>query len=76
MDDTTLTAEREEGLKSLWVKVKEESERASVLKNKQTNKNQTKPKQKNPKIMASHSITSWQKRGKGGGSDRFPLLGL
>ena len=52
-DDTTLTAESEEALKSLWMKVKEESERAGI----KTNKRKT-------KIMASNPITSWQKRGK------------
>ena len=48
-DDTTLTAESEEELKSLLMKMKEESERASLkLYIKQT------------KIMASSHITSWQ----------------
>ena len=46
-DDTTLMAEREEELKSLLMKVKEESEKAS-LKHQKT------------KIMASGPITSWQ----------------
>ena len=32
-DDTTLTAESEEALKSLWMKVKEESERAGLKLN-------------------------------------------
>ena len=35
-DDTTLTAESEEALKSLWMKVKEEIERAGIKTNKQT----------------------------------------
>ena len=48
-DDTTLMAEREEELKNLWMKVKEESEKV-VLK---LNIQQT-------KIMASGPITSWQ----------------
>ena len=48
-DDTTLVAESEEELKSLLMRVKEESERASLKK-----------KKKNPKIMASGPITSWQ----------------
>ena len=41
MDDTTLMAESEEELKSLWLRVKEESERAglklNIKKKKQTN---------------------------------------
>ena len=49
-DDITLTAEREE-LKSLLMKVKEESEKAGLKLNIQTTK-----------IMASGSITSRQMR--------------
>ena len=48
-DDTTLMAEREEDLKSLLMKVKEESEKAGLKLNVQ-----------NMKIMASSPITSWQ----------------
>ena len=48
-DDTTLMAEREEELKSLLMKVKEESEKAGLKLNIQKTK-----------IMASSSITSWQ----------------
>ena len=48
-DDTTLMAESEEELKSLLMKVKEESEKASLKLNIQKTK-----------IMASGSITSWQ----------------
>ena len=48
-DDTTLTAESEEELKSLLVKVKEESERVGLKLNIQKTK-----------IMASGPITSWQ----------------
>ena len=48
-DDTTLTAESEEELKSLLVKVKEESERVGLELNIQKTK-----------IMASGLITSWQ----------------
>ena len=48
-DDTTLMAESEEELKSLLMKVKEESEKA-VLK----------PNIQNPKIMASRLISSVQ----------------
>ena len=48
-DDTTLMAKSEEELKSLLMKVKEESERAGLKLNIQK-----------PKIMASGPITSWQ----------------
>ena len=48
-DDTTLTAENKEELKSLLVKVKEESEKAGLKLNIQKTK-----------IMASSPITSWQ----------------
>ena len=48
-DDTTLIAESEEELKSLLMKVKEESETASL-----------KLKIQKTKIMASSPITSWQ----------------
>ena len=45
-DDTTLMAESEEELKSLWMKVKEESEKAGLKLNVQ-----------NTKITASSLIT-------------------
>ena len=48
-DDTTLMAESEEELKSLLMKVKEESEKADLNLNIQKTK-----------IMASGPITSWQ----------------
>ena len=48
-DDTTLMAESEEELKSLLMKVKEESEKADLKLNIQKTK-----------IMASSPITSWQ----------------
>ena len=48
-DGTTLTAEREEELKSLMMKVKEENEKAGLKLNIQRTK-----------IMASSPITSWQ----------------
>ena len=48
-DDTTLVAESEEELKSLLMKVKEESEKVSLKLNIQKTKN-----------MASSPITSWQ----------------
>ena len=52
-DDTTLMAESEEGLKSLLMKVKEESEKVGLKFNIQKFK-----------IMASSPITSWQIDGK------------
>ena len=48
-DDTTLMAESEEELKSLLMKVKEESEKVGLKRNIQKTK-----------IMASGPITSWQ----------------
>ena len=52
-DDTTLMAESEEELKSLLMKVKEESENVGLKLNIQKTK-----------IMASDPITSWQIDGK------------
>ena len=52
-DDTTLMAESEEELKSLLMKVKEESEKVGLKLNIQKTK-----------IMASGPITSWQMDGK------------
>ena len=49
VDDTTLMAESEMELKSLWMSVKEESETAGLKLNIQKNK-----------IMASGPINSWQ----------------
>ena len=63
-DDTTLTPESEEELKSLLMKVKEESEKDDLKLNKQKTK-----------IMASSSITSWQ-IGNNGNNDRLYILGL
>ena len=51
-DDTTLMAEREEELKSLLMKVKEESKKVGLKLNIQKTK-----------IMASSPITSWQTDG-------------
>ena len=51
-NDTTLTAESEEELKSLLMKVKEESEKVGLKLNIQKTK-----------IMASSPITSWQTDG-------------
>ena len=64
-DDTTLMAESEEELKSLPMKVTEKNEKANLNLNIQKTK-----------IMASGLITSWQKGGKSGNSDRFYFLGL
>ena len=52
-DDTTLMAESEEELKSLLMKVKEESEEVGLKFNTQKTK-----------IMASSPITSWEIDGK------------
>ena len=49
MDDTTLMAESKEQLKSLLIRVKEESEKADLKLNI-----------KKTKIMASSPITPWQ----------------
>ena len=51
-DDTTLMAESEEELKSLLMKVKEESEKLGLNLNIQKTK-----------LMASGPITSWQRDG-------------
>ena len=51
-DDTTLTVESEEELKSLLMKVKEESEKVGLKLNIQKTK-----------IMASGPITSWERDG-------------
>ena len=52
-DDTTLMAESQEELKSLLMRVKEESERAGLNLNI-----------KNPKIVASGPITHGKQKGK------------
>ena len=65
-DDTTLMAETEEELKSLLMKVNEESEKAGLKFNIQKTK-----------IMASGPITSWQIDGATmENSDRLYFLGL
>ena len=63
-DDTTLMAESEEELKSLLMKMKEESEKVGLKLNIQKTK-----------IMASGPITSWQIE-KSGNSDRLYFGGL
>ena len=64
-DDTTLMAESKEEIKSLLLKVKEESEKVGLKLNIQKTK-----------IMASGPITSWQIDGETGNSDRLSFLGL
>ena len=59
-DDTTLMAESEEELKSLLMKVKEESKKVGIKLNIQKTK-----------IMASSPITSWQIDGNSGNSGRL-----
>ena len=64
-DDTTLMAESEEELKSLLMKVKEESEKVGLKFNIQK-----------IKIMASSPITSWQIDWRNNGNrDRLYFLG-
>ena len=64
-DDTTLMAESEEELKSLLMKVKEESEKVGLRLNIQKTK-----------IMASGPITSWEIDGETGNSVRLYFGGL
>ena len=64
-DDTTLIAESEEELKSLLMKVKEESEKAALKLNIQKTK-----------IMASSPITSWHIHGEIMEIVRLYFLGL
>ena len=64
-DDTTLMAESEEELKSLLMKVKEESEKVGFKLNIQK-----------MKIMASGPIYSWETMGRNGNKDRLNFVGL
>ena len=64
-DDTTLTAESEEELKSLLMKLKEESEKAGLKLNIQKTK-----------IMASNCISSWEIDGETMKTVRLYFLGL
>ena len=64
-DDTTLMAEGKEELKSLLMKVKEESEKVGLKLNIQKTK-----------IMASGPITSWQIDGETMESERLYFGGL
>ena len=66
LDDTTLMAESEEELKSLLMKVREESEKVGLKLNIQKTK-----------IMASSPVNSWENRwGNSGNSVRLYILGL
>ena len=62
-DDTTLVVESEEELKSLLMKVKEESEKVGLKLNIQKTK-----------IMASSPITSWQIDGETAADSIFLML--
>ena len=64
-DDTTLMAESEEELKSVLMKVKEESEKVGLKLNIQKTK-----------IMPSSPIILWQIDENNGNNDRFYFLGL
>ena len=64
-DDTTLMAEIEEELKSLLMKVKEESEKVGLKLNI-----------RKTKIMASDPITSWERDGETLETDRLCFGGL
>ena len=64
-DDTTFMAESEEELKSLLMKVKEESEKAGLKLNIQKTK-----------VMASGPVTSWQTEGENMEAVTFYFLGL
>ena len=66
IDDNNLMTESEEGLKSLLVRLKEESGKAGLKLNTEKTK-----------IMASSPIISWQTDGeKNGNSGRLYFLGL
>ena len=64
-DDSTLMAESEEELKSLLMKVKEESEKVGLKLNIQKTK-----------IMASSPINSWQRDGETTETMTLYILGL
>ena len=64
-DDTSLKAESKEELKSLLMKVKEESEKGGIKFNIQKNK-----------IMTSGPITSWQIEGEAMETETDYFLGL
>ena len=64
-DDTTFMTESEEELKSILMKVKEESEKVGLKLNIQKTK-----------IMASSPISQANRKGKGGNGGRLYFLGL
>ena len=64
-DVSTLMAENDEELKSLLMKVKEESEKNGLKLNIQKTK-----------IMSPSPITSWQRWGNNGNSNRLYFFGL
>ena len=64
-DDTAFMTENENEIKSLLMKVEEETEKVGLNLNTQKTK-----------IIASGRITSWQKWGNSGNSDRLYFLGL
>ena len=64
-DNTTLMAESEEVIRSLLMRVKEESEKAGLKFNIQKTK-----------IMASSLIISWQIKGESGNSNKVYFLAL
>ena len=65
-DDTTFMVEREKELKSLLIRMKEDSEKAGLKLNV-----------KKTKIMPSGLITSWQiEEGGNGSSNRLYFFGL
>ena len=64
-DDITLKTESKEELKSLLMKLKEDSEKTDLKLNIQK-----------ANIMASGPITSWQRWGNSGNSDRLYFGGL
>ena len=70
-DDTILMAESKEELNGFLMRVKEESDKASLKFNIKKKK---KPKNQDHGIQPHHFMAN--RRGKGGSSDRFPFLGL
>ena len=63
-DDATLLAEKEEELRGLLIRVKEQSEKVGL-----------KPSIQKTKIMASGPITSWEVDGNSGSSVRLYFFG-
>ena len=79
-DDTTLMAENKEELKSLLMKVKEESEKTKIrqLKNNKKIKPQWNKTKKKKKLRSWYPVPSFMANrwGKCGNSDRIHFLGL